>query len=72
MNKVLSLDQAVSYVRSGCTLGLGGMTLYRRPVAFVRALLGTDVTDLTRPTMDQASRDQVPKDRASAAMARRS
>jgi len=47
MNKVLSLDQAVSRVRSGCTLGLGGMTLYRRPVAFVRALLRTDVTDLT-------------------------
>jgi glutaconate CoA-transferase subunit A len=47
MNKVLSLDQAVSCVRSGCTLGLGGMTLYRRPVAFVRALLRTDVTDLT-------------------------
>jgi len=47
MNKVLSLDQAISCVRSGCTLGLGGMTLYRRPVAFVRALLRTDVTDLT-------------------------
>ena len=47
MNKVSSLDQAARSVRSGCTLGLGGMTLYRRPVAFVRALLRTDVTDLT-------------------------
>jgi glutaconate CoA-transferase subunit A len=34
-------------VASGSILGLGGMTLYRRPVAFVRALLGTTVTDLT-------------------------
>ncbi len=47
MNKVLSLDQAASCVRSGCTLSLGGMTLYRRPVAFVRALLRTGATDLT-------------------------
>jgi glutaconate CoA-transferase subunit A len=47
MNKVLPLDQAVRLVTSGSTLGLGGMTLYRRPVAFVRALLGTDITDLT-------------------------
>ena len=47
MNKVLTLDQAVDRVRSGCILGLGGMTLYRRPVAFVRALLRSDATDLT-------------------------
>jgi glutaconate CoA-transferase subunit A len=45
--KVISLDQAAGLVASGSTLGLGGMTLYRRPVAFVRALLGTGVTDLT-------------------------
>jgi glutaconate CoA-transferase subunit A len=47
MNKVISMDQAVQIVASGSTLGLGGMTLYRRPVAFVRALLATGVTDLT-------------------------
>jgi len=45
--KVLTLDQAVALVPSGCTLGLGGMTLYRRPVGFVQALLGTGVADLT-------------------------
>lgn len=45
--KVISLDQAAKLVASGSTLGLGGMTLYRRPVAFVRALLGTGVSDLT-------------------------
>jgi len=35
----MSLDEAAELVPSGCTLALGGMTLYRRPVAFVRALL---------------------------------
>jgi glutaconate CoA-transferase subunit A len=47
MSKVIPLDEAVKRVASGSTLGLGGMTLYRRPVAFVQALLGTGVTDLT-------------------------
>jgi glutaconate CoA-transferase subunit A len=37
--KLVSLDEVASWVPSGCTLALGGMTLYRRPVAFVRALL---------------------------------
>jgi glutaconate CoA-transferase subunit A len=47
MSKVIPLDEAVKLVASGNTLGLGGMTLYRRPVAFVQALLSTDVTELT-------------------------
>lgn len=38
-NKLISLDEAAALVRSGDTLALGGITLYRRPVAFVRALL---------------------------------
>ncbi len=39
MNKVISLEKAAELVPSGCTLALGGMTLYRRPMAFVRTLL---------------------------------
>lgn len=39
MTKFLSLAQAAALIMDGCTLALGGMTLYRRPVAFVRALL---------------------------------
>lgn len=35
-----SLEFAAGLVQDGDTLALGGMTLYRRPVAFVRALLG--------------------------------
>ncbi len=33
------LPQAAAAVRDGDTLALGGMTLYRRPIAFVKALL---------------------------------
>jgi glutaconate CoA-transferase subunit A len=47
IDKVISLAEAVHIVRSGDTLALGGMTLYRRPAAFVRELLKTDVRDLT-------------------------
>jgi len=39
MNKRLTIEQAVELVPSGASLALGGMTLYRRPMAFVRALL---------------------------------
>jgi glutaconate CoA-transferase, subunit A len=39
MNKQISMDQAVEMVQAGSMLALGGMTLYRRPVAFVRALI---------------------------------
>jgi glutaconate CoA-transferase subunit A len=38
-DKRISIEDAAAMVRSGETLALGGMTLYRRPVAFVRALL---------------------------------
>ena len=38
-DKFISLETAASWIPSGCTLALGGMTLYRRPVAFVQALL---------------------------------
>lgn len=47
MDKRISLEEAVALVPSGCTLGLGGMTMYRRPVAFVQALLAARVSDLT-------------------------
>lgn len=38
-SKIIAMDEAAARVPSGCTLGLGGTTLYRRPMAFVRALL---------------------------------
>jgi glutaconate CoA-transferase subunit A len=39
MNNWIELSQAAALVPDGCTLALGGMTVYRRPVAFVRELL---------------------------------
>ncbi len=38
-SKQVSLENAVELVPGGSILALGGMTLYRRPVAFVRALI---------------------------------
>jgi len=38
-NKLIPLNQAVDLVPTGSTLALGGMTLYRRPVGFVLALI---------------------------------
>lgn len=39
LSKLISIEQAVEQIPSDCILALGGNTLYRRPVAFVRALL---------------------------------
>ena len=39
MNKLMSLEQAANLVESGSCLALGGMTLYRRPMAFTRQLI---------------------------------
>lgn len=47
IDKTTTLAEAVSLVKSGDTLALGGMNLYRRPAAFVRELLKTGVRDLT-------------------------
>ncbi len=46
-DKRTSLDEAVARVRNGMTIGIGGWGSRRKPMAFVRALLRTDVTDLT-------------------------
>ncbi len=48
-NRVVSLSEAASLVKSGHTLALGGVTLYRRPVAFVYELLRRQprLSDLT-------------------------
>lgn len=39
IDKTTALSDAVQVVQDGHTLGLGGMTIYRRPVQFVRALI---------------------------------
>ena len=37
--KIIPIEEAASLVHHGDMLGLGGMTIYRRPVAFVRSLI---------------------------------
>lgn len=45
--KSMTIDEAASQVESGMTIGLGGWGSRRKPMALVRALLRSDVTDLT-------------------------
>ena len=49
VDRFRSLDEAAKLVQNGQTLALGGMTLYRRPMGFVKALLrrATIPRDLT-------------------------
>ena len=39
MHQQITLSDAANLVQDGMTIALGGMTIYRRPTAFVRALL---------------------------------
>jgi glutaconate CoA-transferase subunit A len=39
IDKLQSMGDAVALVHDGDTLGLGGLTIYRRPVAFARSLI---------------------------------
>jgi glutaconate CoA-transferase subunit A len=45
--KVMSLADAVGELRSGMTIGIGGWGSRRKPMALVRAILRSDLTDLT-------------------------
>ena len=46
-NKVMTVDQMAATVTSGMTIGIGGWGSRRKPMALVRALLRTNVRDLT-------------------------
>jgi glutaconate CoA-transferase subunit A len=46
-DKRTTLDEVVGQLQSGMTIGIGGWGSRRKPMAFVRAILRTDVTDLT-------------------------
>jgi len=47
INKRMDLAQALQQIRNGDTIGIGGMTLYRKPMAFVRGLVRRQLRDLT-------------------------
>jgi acyl CoA:acetate/3-ketoacid CoA transferase alpha subunit len=46
-DKRATLEAAVAELRDGMTIGIGGWGSRRKPMAFVRAILRTDVKDLT-------------------------
>ncbi|MEV6429882.1 CoA-transferase [Nocardia sp. NPDC051463] len=46
-DKRMSLDEVVGELRSGMTIGIGGWGSRRKPMALVRAMLRSDITDLT-------------------------
>ncbi|MGH3954826.1 CoA transferase subunit A [Mycobacteroides salmoniphilum] len=46
-DKRTTLDEVVAELRSGMTIGLGGWGSRRKPMAFVRAILRSDIKDLT-------------------------
>ncbi len=46
-DKTMSIDEAVGLIENGMTIGIGGWGSRRKPMAMVRALLRSDVTDLT-------------------------
>ncbi|MBO7934410.1 CoA transferase subunit A [Streptomyces sp. S9] len=46
-DKTMTAEEAVSRLESGMTLGIGGWGARRKPMALVRALLRSPVTDLT-------------------------
>ncbi|SEK76485.1 CoA transferase subunit A [Streptacidiphilus jiangxiensis] len=47
VDKVMTPEEVVGRLRSGMTVGIGGWGSRRKPMALVRALLRSDVTDLT-------------------------
>lgn len=51
MNKQLPLREAIAVVRPGTHLALGGMTLYRRPVAAALAIAAAGVRELELVTL---------------------
>jgi glutaconate CoA-transferase, subunit A len=46
-DKRSTIDETVAQLRTGMTIGIGGWGSRRKPMAFVRAILRADVTDLT-------------------------
>ena len=46
-DKVMSVAEVIGELRSGMTIGIGGWGSRRKPMALVRAILRSDLTDLT-------------------------
>ena len=47
MNKIMSAEQAIAQISDGMTVGIGGWGPRRKPMALIREILRSDLTDLT-------------------------
>lgn len=47
LNKITTIEGLAGQIKSGMTIGIGGWATRRKPMALVRALLRSDVRDLT-------------------------
>ena len=47
LDKIITDDQAVAQIRDGMTIGIGGWGSRRKPMSLVRAILRSDLKDLT-------------------------
>jgi glutaconate CoA-transferase subunit A len=45
-NKIISIDDVAALIRPGQTIGIGGMTLYRRPVSLIREVIRSGQSNL--------------------------
>ena len=46
-DKVMSVAEVIGELRSGMTIGVGGWGSRRKPMALIRAILRSDLTELT-------------------------
>jgi len=46
-DKRMTIDEVVAELKDGMTIGIGGWGPRRKPMAFVRAILRSDLKDLT-------------------------
>lgn len=47
MDKLMQIDEVVSQLKDGMTIGIGGWGPRRKPMALIRAILNSDLKDLT-------------------------
>ena len=56
-DKVMTEEDVVAELRDGMTIGIGGWGSRRKPMSLVRAILRSDLTELTLGSYAEAARD---------------
>ena len=58
MNKVISMQQALSHIKDGCTIMIGGFGAVGTPMGIVNAILDAGIKDLTIISNDTGWEDR--------------